>query len=163
MTRCGGDAAGHATLSPFPTCTILTRPAGTVSNIGENAVLQKTLSRILGCALLLYGSAASAFTLIEIQEQLAPSSSITEATTLETQVQPIVSTIRMQMLGQRRGKKSDKVTQAGRLLASNAHADIRSDYQYLAAAGNASGGGGIGGDSSSLWISTTYNALENEF
>ncbi|HJS37699.1 MAG TPA: autotransporter outer membrane beta-barrel domain-containing protein [Burkholderiales bacterium] len=122
---------------------------------------QKTLGRIVGCALLLYGGNALAFTLIP--ELLAPSNTITEATTLETQVQPVVSTIRMQMLSQRRGKKSDKVTQAGRLLAANAHADIRSDYQYLAAAGDSSGAGGLGGDSSSLWISTAYNALENEF
>ncbi|MDH5219603.1 MAG: autotransporter outer membrane beta-barrel domain-containing protein [Betaproteobacteria bacterium] len=127
-------------------------------------MLRKTLNSILGCALLLYGSTALAFTLIEIQEQLAPSSSITEATTLEAQVQPIASTIRMQMLSQRRGKKSDKVTQAGRLLAANDRADSRTDFNYLAQASGSSGAtGGLGGDSSSLWISTTYNSLENEF
>lgn len=127
-------------------------------------MLQKTLVRILGSALLVYSGMASAFTLIELQqEKFTPSSSVTETTTLDTQVQPIVSAIRMQMLSQRRGKKSDKVTQAGRLLAANAHADMRGDYQYLAAAGGSSGAGGIGGDSSSLWISTAYNSLENEF
>jgi hypothetical protein len=115
--------------------------------------------------LLAYSGIASAFTLIELQEEkLTPSSSITEATTLEAQVQPVVSTIRMQMLSQRRGKKSDKVTQAGRLLAANDRADSRTDFNYLAQASGSSGAaGGLGGDSSSLWISTTYNSLENEF
>ena len=128
-------------------------------------MLQKTLARILGSALLAYSGIASAFTLIELQEEkLTPSSSITEATTLEAQVQPVVSTIRMQMLSQRRGKKSDKVTQAGRLLAANDWADSRTDFNYLAQASGSSGmAGGLGGDSSSLWISTAYNSLENEF
>jgi len=44
-------------------CIILISRQGTVS-IRENTVLQKTLGRILGCALLSYGSAALAFTLI---------------------------------------------------------------------------------------------------
>ena len=87
-------------------------------------MLQKTLSRILGCALLLYGSTALAFTLITLppQEQLTPSNTITSATTLETQVQPIAGTIRTQLLSVRRPKGAQKVTQAGRLLAANANA-----------------------------------------
>jgi hypothetical protein len=130
-------------------------------------VLQKTLRRILGCALLLCGSSALAFTLPLPplpEEQLTPSSAVTEVTTLETQVQSIVGGIRMQLLSQRRGKKSDKVTQAGRLLAANDWADSRTDFNYLAQASGSSGAsGGIGSDSSSLWISTAYNSLKNEF
>ena len=120
--------------------------SGTGPTIGEKTVLQKTLGRILGCALLLYGGSVSAFTLIELQEEkFAPSSSITEATTLEVQVQPIVSTIRMQMLSQRRGKKSGKVSEAGRLLAANDWADTRTDFNYLAqASGSSSATGGSG-------------------
>ena len=128
-------------------------------------MLQKTSAWILGSALLLYGGMASAFTLIDFQdEKLTPSNSITESTTLEAQVQPIVSTIRMQMLSQRRGKKGGKVSEAGRLLAANDWAGTRTDFNYLAQAGGSAGAaGGLGGDTSSLWISTTYNALENEF
>ena len=65
-------------------CIILISRQGTVS-IRENTVLQKTLGRILGCALLSYGSAALAFTLIEIpQEQFEPSTNITNAFTLQS-------------------------------------------------------------------------------
>ncbi len=132
-------------------------------------MLQKTLSRILGCALLLYGSTALAFTLITLppQEQLTPSNTITSATTLETQVQPIAGTIRTQLLSVRRPKGAQKVTQAGRLLAANANASTRSDVDILAAAsGDSSGAGsgmGGGGNSESWWISGATNSLENTF
>jgi len=130
-------------------------------------VLQKTLGRILGCALFLYGSTALAFTLIEtgpIQtEQLAPSNTITDATTLETQIQPTVGAIRAQLLSHRRLKGSARVAHAGRLLAANAHADSRSDFNYLAAALSDSSGAGSGGGTESLWISAASNSLENDF
>ena len=130
-------------------------------------MLQKTLGRILGCALFLYGSTALAFTLIEtgpIQtEQLAPSNTITDATTLETQIQPTVGAIRAQLLSHRRLKGSARVAHAGRLLAANAHADSRSDFNYLAAALSDSSGAGSGGGTESLWISAASNSLENDF
>lgn len=131
-------------------------------------MLQKTLSRILGCALLFYGGNALAFTLIEIpQEQSAPGNTITDATTLESQVQPIAGTIRSQLLSMRRPKGADKVAQAGRLLAANAHAGTRSDIDFLAAAPGETFGGGNGGDgggnSEGLWISAATNSLENDF
>ena len=95
-------------------------------------MLQKTLSRILACALLLYGSTALAFTLITIpQEQVSPSNTITDSTTLETQVQPIAGTIRAQLLSHRRPKAPAKVSQVGRLLAANAHASSRSDVESV--------------------------------
>ena len=129
-------------------------------------MLQKTLSRILGIAFLLYGSTALAFTLIVPQEQVSPSNTITESTTLQTQIQPIAGAIRAQLFSLRRPKSSQKVTQAGSFLAANAHADSRSDFNYLAAAGTSgagAGSGGDGGDTASLWISSATNSLENEF
>ncbi len=132
-------------------------------------MLQKTLRRILGCALLSYGSTALAFTLIEIpQEQISPSNTITDATTLGTQIQPVAGAIRAQLFSHRRLKRSEKVTQLGRMLAANAHADSLSDFNYLAAAlkdpsAAGSADGGNGGDTESLWISSAYNSLENDF
>ena len=130
-------------------------------------MLQKTLSRTLGCALLLYGSTALAFTLITLpQEQVSPSNTITDATTLETQVQPIAGTIRAQLLSHRRPKASAKVAQVGGMLAANAYASSRSDVDYLAAAPSDSSGAGSGiggGDSESVWISAATNSLENTF
>jgi len=126
----------------------------------ENTVLQKTLAGILGCALSLFAGTALAFTLIP--ENLSPSNTITEATTLEAQVQPIAGTIRTQLLSHRRAKGPQKVAQVGPMLAANTHADSRSDFNYLAAAG-ASGAGSGGGDGKSLWISAVTNSLENDF
>jgi hypothetical protein len=137
-----------------------------VREYGENNVLQKTLGRILGCALLLYGSSALAFTLIlPSQEQLSPSNTITDPLTLEAQVQPIATAIRSQLFSHRRPKRAARVAQTGRLLAANVHASTRLDVDYLAAADSPGGGSGSGGggDSESLWISGTTNSLENDF
>ena len=138
-----------------------------MSAISENTVIQKTLSRILGCALLLYGSTALAFTLIP-QEQLTPSATLTDSFTLEAQVQPIAGTIRGQIFGHLRPRNSQKATQLGGvMLAANAYSGSSSDVTYLAAAGGSSGaGGGSSGDdgnTESLWISGTTDSLENTF
>ena len=128
-------------------------------------MLQKILGRILGCALLAYGSTALAFTLPTLPEQ-TPSSTFTDTFTLQTQVQPIAGTIRSQIFGLRRPGSSQKATQLGGLkLAANAHSSSRSDVDYLAAALNdpSGGGSGGGGDTQSLWISTTTDSLENTF
>jgi hypothetical protein len=134
---------------------------------GGNAVLRKAFSGILGCVCLVFGSSAFAFTLIlPPQEQLSPSNTITDATTLEPQVQTIASTIRTQLLTQLRPKRAANVAQVGRVLAANAYSGIRSDADFLAAAPGASGGGngsGSGGNSDSLWISGTASSLENTF
>ena len=134
----------------------------------ENTVLQKTLSRILGCALLLYGSTALAFTLINIsQEQFEPSTNITNSFTLDSQVQPIAGTIRSQIFGLRRPGSLKRVTQVGGvMLAANDHSGSRSDVDTLAAGPNdPSGAWGVngGGNSHSVWISTTADSLENTF
>jgi len=137
-------------------------------------VLQKTLGRILGCALLSYGSTALAYTLIIPQEQLIPSTTITDAFTLQAQVQPIAGTIRAQIFGLRRPGSSKEVTQdtekvtqvGGMKLAANDQSGTRSDVNYLAAAADApsgAGGGSSSGNPQSLWISSTTDSLENTF
>ena len=130
-------------------------------------MLQKTLGRILGCALLSYGSAALAFTLITIPPELTPSTTITDSFTLQAQVQPIAGTIRSQIFGLRRPGSSKQVTQVGGLkLAANEHSGSSSDVNYLAAAAgdpSGAGGGSSGGNTQSLWISSTTDSLENTF
>jgi hypothetical protein len=135
----------------------------------ENTVLQKALGRILGCALLSYGSTALAFTLIELPPELKPSTDVTNSFTLDAQVQPIAGTIRSQIFGLRRAGSSQQTTQVGGLkLAANEYSGSRSDVNYLAAAANDPSGAwgansGGGGNSQSLWISTTIDSLENTF
>jgi autotransporter-like protein len=129
-------------------------------------VLQKTLCRILGCALLSYGSTALAFTLITFPEQNSPGNTVTDTLTLQTQVQPIASTIRSQILTNLRPRGSQKSTQLGRMLAANAQAgSIAGDYLLAAAASDAPppGSGGGSGNSESVWISTAINNVENDF
>jgi len=130
----------------------------------ENTVLQKTLGRILGCALLSYGSTALAFTLLE---GLTPSTTVTNSFTLDAQVQPIAGTIRAQIFGLRRPGGSKKVTQVGgMMLAADDRSSSASDVNTLAAAANdpsGAGGGSGGGNSESLWISSTSDSLANTF
>jgi hypothetical protein len=133
----------------------------------ENTVLQKTLGRILGCALLSYGSTALAFTLV-LPPELTPSTTFTNSFTLDAQVQPIAGTIRSQIFGLRRAGSSPKTTQiGGMMLAANERSGSSSDVNFLAAGPNdpsgAGGGSGGGGNSQSLWISTTTDSLENTF
>jgi hypothetical protein len=122
---------------------------------------------MLGCALLLYGGHSLGFTLIELPpEQSSPSSSVTETTTLKTQVQPIAGAIHTQMLNLRRHKRSRNVAQFGRVLVASAEADGRGGFGPLAAALKepaAAGGASGGGAATGLWISATANSLENEF
>ena len=130
-------------------------------------MLQKTFCRILGCALLSYGSAALAFTLIGVtEEELTPSNTVTDTFTLQAQVQPIVGTIRSQIFGLRRPGSSRKVTQVGGMkLAANDRSGSASDVNFLAAAADDPWGanGSGGGNAGSLWISTTIDSLENTF
>jgi hypothetical protein len=130
-------------------------------------VLQKTLGRILGCALLSCGSTALAFTLV-VPETLSPGNTVTDSLTLQTQVQPVAATIRTQILGHLRPRGSQKKATeiGGMMLAANAHAGSSGGADYLlAASGDAPGAsGGIGsGNSESLWISTAINNVENDF
>jgi Autotransporter beta-domain len=130
-------------------------------SIRENTVLQKIFRRILGFALLSYGGAALAFTLIT----QPPSNIVTDTFTLQAQVQPIAGTIRSQIFGLRRPGSSREVTQAGgMMLAANDRTGIASDVNVLAAADSSGAGGGSGGgNAQSLWIGSTYDSLENTF
>lgn len=124
-------------------------------------MLQKTVVRILGCALLLYGGAAFSFTLIELPGQsTAPSETITTATTLAAQVQPIVGTIRSQLFSIQRLARAQRVSQAGPVLV--AAAERRGGFEYLAAS-ESSSAGVPGAGTESLWISSTATSLENDF
>ncbi|HKQ29696.1 MAG TPA: autotransporter outer membrane beta-barrel domain-containing protein [Burkholderiales bacterium] len=134
-----------------------------VRHLGENVVVQKTLRRILGCVLLLYGNTTLAFTLV-----VPPGNTVTDSFTLETQVQPIAGTIRGQIFGHLRPGKFQKTTQlGGMILAANAHSSSSSDVTYLAAATDGTAGVGSAGsgdgDIESLWVSTTIDSLENTF
>jgi len=122
-------------------------------------VRQKILGRVLGCTLLFFGSNVFAFTLPVSQEQITPSSTVTSTTTLETQVQPIASTIRAQLFGIHRAKRSQRVSQTRPVLVANS--DGRDGFQYLAS--NESSRASISGGSESLWISAAANSLENDF
>jgi len=130
-------------------------------------VLQKALRRILGCALLSYGGSALAFTLLVLPEELTPSNTVTDSFTLDAQVQPIAGAIRSQIFGLRRAGGSQRTTQVGGMkLAANDRSGSSSDVNALAAAANdPSGAWGVnsGGDTQSLWISTTIDSLENTF
>jgi len=131
--------------------------------------IKKIVGRVFGCALLSYGGAAFAFTLITIppvsQEQASPSSTITDSTALQTQVQPIATTIRTQMLAHLRpGATRTRAEVGGLKLAANSAGGTTSDVDTLAAAGDSSGGGGgAGGNTDSAWISTAINSQENTF
>jgi Autotransporter beta-domain len=126
-------------------------------------VFQKTLGWMLGCALLSYGSTALAFTLIELPEQNSPSSNVTDGATLQTQVQPIASTIRSQILSNLRPRGSQKSTQIGRMFAASAQAGGIGDAHLLAAASDAPSPGIGSGNTESMWISTAINNIENDF
>lgn len=135
---------------------------GRREQVGESIVLQKILGGILGSALWLYGGAAFAFTLIELPEPgpNAPSETVTTATTLETQVQPVVGAIRSQLFNIQRLKRAQRVSQAGPVLVAST--GRRDGFEYVAA-NEAPGAGAPGAGTSSLWISTTANSLENDF
>lgn len=126
-------------------------------------MLKKTFSRVLGGALLLYGSAAYSFTLIELPGQsTAPSETVTTATTLQTQVQPIAGTIRAQLFSIQRLQRAQRVSQAGPVRVASA--EPRSGFEYLSASESTGAGvGASGGGTESLWISAAAGSLENDF
>jgi hypothetical protein len=132
-------------------------------------LFREVLTSILGIVLLQFGGSALAFTLITIpQEQTAPSNTITDSTTLTTRIQPITGAIKAQMFGARRLKTSAKTAQNGSVLAANRYTNSVSDFDYLTLALNdpagAEGGKTIGGgDASSLWVSSDFSSLKNDF
>lgn len=132
--------------------------------------LQHGLKAILGILLLQASSAALAFTLIPIpQEELTPSTSITSTTTLNTQIQPIAGAIKAHLHATRRVSRSEKRAQYGNMLAANSYVDSISDADHMMLAYNdlASNGGvsgsSSGGNEKSLWLSSTFSSLKNDF
>jgi hypothetical protein len=132
-------------------------------------MLRKALTRIVGCSLLLYGGTALGFTIITFpptsEEEGSASSTVTQSTTLRTQVQPIAGAIRTHLLTLLRPRTSARASLPGPLLAANAYAETRRDVDILVAALKEPTGpdSGRGGGTESLWVSSAYNALENEF
>ena len=134
-------------------------------------MLRKTLQTILAIALLQLGNSALGFTLIVPQEQISPGNTITDSTTLDTQVQSIALAIKTHLFSVRHGQNSNKTAQYGGVLAANSHVDSVSDldgstlaYNDLAAAGGggvAEGGGGAA--KNGLWITSAFSTLKNDF
>lgn len=126
------------------------------------------LTTIAAFVLLQVGNPAMAFTLLP-QEQLTPSSTITNSsTTVATQIQPVARAIQTHLHGARRPHMSGKFALNSVMVASNSYSSTRYDagdmlaYNDLA---SAAGGGSSSSstDSSSLWISSGYSLLKNNF
>lgn len=135
-------------------------------------MLRNALKTILICVLLQFGNSALAFTLITIpQEQVSPSNTVTDSTTINTEVQSITRAIRANIFSGRHKDNSGKTAQYGSVLAANSHVDSTSDldgvtfaYNDLAGAQGGTGAGGGGGNATkSLWITSAYSALTNDF
>jgi hypothetical protein len=126
------------------------------------------LKALAGLVLLQLGNTAMAFTLLP-QEQLTPSSTITNSsTTVSAQVLPVARAIQTHLHGSRRTHAPGKFTQNGVMVASNSYTSTRYDFGDMLAYNDlASAGGGGGGDgsanTSSLWISSGYSLLKNNF
>ena len=90
-------------------------------------MFQKALRTLLGIAILQFGSSALAFTLIVPQEEVSPSNTVTDSTTLDTQIQSIANAIRAHLFSLRRTHDSKKTAQYGGVLAANSHVDSMSD------------------------------------
>lgn len=128
-------------------------------------MLQHSFKTILGILLLQFSSSVVAFTLIQLP---VASDTITNSTTLTTQIQPIAGAIKARLFSARRTNKPEKMAQHGNLLAANSYVDSMSDADYLTVALNdqpGSGGGSRmgGGDAKSLWITSSYSSLKNDF
>ncbi len=111
--------------------------------------------------LLQVSSSALAFTLIEIPDSdTAPSSSITESTTFNSQLQPVLSAIQSHILDSRRNKKTEKSAQQGNVLASNGYAETMSDAYFIKVSSHDSNSSG---NSRSLWLNSTFTSFDNDF
>jgi hypothetical protein len=133
-------------------------------------MIRKALQIILAITLLHLGNSALAFTLIVPQEQVSPSNTITDSTTLDTQIQSIASAIRAHLFSLRRTHESKKTAQYGGILAANSHVDSVGDWNGVTLAYNdlaAAEGGGVsdggGNATKGLWITSAYSALKNDF
>ena len=137
------------------------------ANRDKGMIRKKSLSlfglkAILGCLLALASNTSLAFTIIEIPDaDSAPSSSITEATTFGSQIQPVVSALRSRIRDAARRKNTEtQSVQQGQALAFNSYAQTMSDAELTVVSYNtASDGGG----SSSLWLNSSFGSFDNDF
>jgi len=135
--------------------------------MNKTTAYKSGLKLIAGLILLQLCNAAMAFTLLP-QEQLTPSSSITNSsTTVAAQIQPVARAIQTHLHGARRPHLSGKFAQNGVMVASNSYSSTRYDAGDMLAyndLSSATGGGSSGStDSSSLWINSGYSLLKNNF
>ncbi|MCP4984194.1 MAG: autotransporter outer membrane beta-barrel domain-containing protein [Gammaproteobacteria bacterium] len=120
-----------------------------------------SLQAILGILLLNISSAALAFTIIEIPDSdSSPGSSITDAISFQSQVQPVIGAIQAHILDSRHRKKSAKSAQQGNVLASNSHAQTMSDADFIKVSFD-----GVDSDNAlkSLWVSSSMTSFDNDF
>jgi len=127
-------------------------------------VSPKTLRAVLASALLAYGGAALAFTLIQLppQESTSPSSAITGSANFVTQAQPTIDLIRSQTRGLLLRNRGRHVAQGAPVLAANGYVDTMTDIQLAAASVSDAPGSGSG-NADSLWLSSAFNSQENTF
>ncbi len=116
---------------------------------------------IVAVVLLLLSNSALAFTIIEIPASNdSPSASITDPTTFNTQIQPVIGAIQTYLLDARRNRKSRSTSaQAGDQLASNSYGETMSDAYVI----KVSSPGDDDGGSSSLWLNSTSTNFKNTF
>ena len=112
-----------------------------------------------GILLLQVSCSAFAFTIIEIpDESSTPGNTVTDATTFDGQIKPVTSAIRDHIRDARRLEKKSLSARGPELFASNAYASTMSDADFIPVSSHS--GGGL---QKSLWISTGYTRLENDF
>ena len=119
------------------------------------------LKALLVCLLLLASKTSLAFTIIEIPDSdSAPSSSVTEANSLGSQIQPVVSALQSRLRNAaRRGNADTRSAQQGQKLVSNSYAQTMSDADFILVSSGSSGAGG----SSSLWLNSSFSSFDNDF
>ena len=128
--------------------------------MAEKGLFRNGLKIFFGLLLLHASSSAFAFTLIEIPESTsAPGSTITDATTFDGQIRPVTSAIRNHIRDSRRRDQGGSSAQRAELFASNVYASTMSDADFIPVSGHA-GGGDL---QKSLWLSSSYTRLENDF
>lgn len=131
----------------------------------KKTALQNSLVALAGILLLQLSCSALAFTL---PPELNPSNTITDSTTLNTQIQPVANVIKAHLNSHRRTQKTGKIAQHDNVLAANSYTNSISDLDYATFAYNdlASAGGGVSSgsnDTNSLWINSAYSSLKNTF
>lgn len=127
-------------------------------------LLQHTFKILLCILLLQFSSTAFSFTLI--QEALTPSSTITDSTTLKTQIQPTPVAIKAHLNSKRHVNKPAKKAQKGNVLAANSYVSSINDLDYMTLGYNdqvSAGNAEESGEVKNLWINSAYSALKNDF